>query len=687
MVISESRAVFAALYIVGLSGMAPAVTFGDAGEFIAAAATLSVPHSPGYPLFCLLAKAFGTLFPVGSWAFRVNLFSVVCGAAAGAVFLDGLKHAGLSRPARLFAVGALCLSGPWLHNTLQTEVFALNNLIAASCLWVAAAYRDRLFDPRPAAAFGFILGLGGGNHHTLILILPPVIFAGWLARSKPDRVWRAAGWFLGFGLLGLSVYAYLPIRAALGPPLNWGNPVDLPRFLHVLLRRDYGSFALTVEGASGGRLVGIALQLLRFASETWRGLGFAASAAILAGFYFSRWRRDALPLGVMLLAGPGFLALGNPPFDPVTTGALERFYLLPWFGAVWIAGIAVHALSERSPRAAYALLAVPVLGAVMHSGAWAQRWDLAAHDYGRNILRSLPKNSVLFIDGGDDTFYTLANLLFAERRRSDLQPHDRGGLVFSSAYGPDFRQLPKPEKEPRRVAVETAMADAGRPVFYATLNRNVIPNRALPLHGLLRRLGPAAPHQAFETEDNQGVALWRIYPRRFSRIRGESYYRYRALVPFYSIMQARAAGARGNYKKVLQHLLDGMVLAGDAMWTRTTLAGIAEWTGFQASQAEQWETAAAAYRTAAAALPGRADPWVNLGVALERQGKRGEAAAAYGKAVEVSPDSFQAHYNFGAFLWKDARWKEARASFERASALRPSDKSARHFAQQAAARE
>ncbi|PCI38583.1 MAG: hypothetical protein COB53_04520, partial [Elusimicrobia bacterium] len=416
-VISESRAFFAALFMVGLAGMAPGVTFGDAGEFIAAAATLSIPHAPGYPLFCLLAKAFGTLLPFGSWAFRVNLFSVVCGAAAGAIFLDVLRLAGLSRPARLFGTAVLCLSAPWLHNTLQTEVFALNGLVASACLWVAAAYRGRMFDPRPAAAFGLVLGLGGGNHQTLIFILPPIILAAWLEQPSFSRARGAAAWFLGFGLLGLSVYAYVPIRAAVGPPLNWGNAVDIPRFIHLLLRRDYGTFALTVQGADGGRLVGIVSQVIRFAAETWRGLGLAAFGAMIAGFYFVRWKRDALPIGVMIFSGPFFLALGNPPFDPITSGALERFFLLPWFGAAWIAALAVESLSVRSRSAAYALLAAPLVGALLHTGAWAQRWDLAAHDYGQNILRSLPRGAVLFMDGGDDSFYTVANLLFAEGKR------------------------------------------------------------------------------------------------------------------------------------------------------------------------------------------------------------------------------------------------------------------------------
>ena len=62
----------AALTLAVLAGyvltLAPRVTFWDAGEFIAAARILGVPHPPGTPLFVMIAHVWGMLVPVGEYA-------------------------------------------------------------------------------------------------------------------------------------------------------------------------------------------------------------------------------------------------------------------------------------------------------------------------------------------------------------------------------------------------------------------------------------------------------------------------------------------------------------------------------------------------------------------------------------------------------------------------------------------
>nr|MBA3658161.1 DUF2723 domain-containing protein [Gemmatimonadales bacterium] len=61
--------------------LAPSVTFWDAGEFIAAAKTLGIPHPPGTPLFVMIAHVWALLVPIGEYAARTNFLSALFSAS------------------------------------------------------------------------------------------------------------------------------------------------------------------------------------------------------------------------------------------------------------------------------------------------------------------------------------------------------------------------------------------------------------------------------------------------------------------------------------------------------------------------------------------------------------------------------------------------------------------------------
>lgn len=677
-----TAALFTAAVLFGVWGAAPSVSVGDSGEFAAAAATLGVAHPPGYPLYVLAGRAFGTLLPWGTWAWRLNLFSGVCAAGALALLFSACRRRGAGAPAALVAAAVLGLSPLWLHTNAQAEVFALNALLAAACLAVAA--RPNPMGERSAAALGLLLGLGTANHHTLALAVPALAAGVWsAARPSAPRAARALAVFAVFGVLGASVQLFLPLRAAASPPLDWGHPVDLARFLHVFLRKDYGSLALTVEGSAAAG--GAARQLLRWTRELWEGFGPAGTLlAVLGGaMLLSRRERrteSALAAGLALGAGPLFLALGDPPFDPQTAYALKRFWLLSWLGAAGLAAAGAESLAfllGPARPAALALAFVPAFAAWRAAPSWSQRWDLTAYDHARNLLRSLPPGAALALDGGDDNFYPLAAALYADGRRPDALVFDRGGLVFASPYGPDFRFLSKEAKEGRRASVEAALLGR-RPLFYATLRRDILPGAALDPEGLLRRARPGDEPRPTP----RGPALWRAYVLRVDPALERAHFRVRALTPFYPVM--RATGEAGP--DALRRLEAALVQGPDARWTPGAVSEAAQWQGFEALSAGRSKEAGDAYALAARATPQDSGVRSNLGAAFERQGRLGDARREYALAAELSPGDPRPRYNMGVLLYKTADYAAAAAEFTAAAEKPGADPTAAAWAARASAR-
>lgn len=645
----EAAAVFLAFAALGVLTCAPGVTTGDAGELSAAAAVLGVAHAPGYPLYALAARAFGLLLPWASWTWRMNAFSALLGAAGLALLGAALRRWGFSRAARLGAVAVLGMSPIWREVSSVTEVFALHAFLACLLLWLASS--ERVLDDGPAAALGLVFGLALGNHQTMLLILPGLMLAG-----KAHR--RAVACAALGTLAGLTVYAYLPVRASASPPLDWGHAVTPEAFWRVLARKDYGSFSLTTDGAG-------AFGLSEAARQLWRGLrGLGPILGLLALGGASLWpaharlgRRAALTW--LLLAGPGFLLLGRPGFDVQTSGALERFFILPSIGAALLAsGI----LERVSPRVALLALAFAVPA--------TRRADYLAHDYGRTLLDSLPPGALFVMDGGDDTFYSLAALKWAHGLRPDVELRDRGGVVFPGLYGPDFRRLPREEKEARRRQIEAPLAEAGR-LWYSTLNPGLLPGKALVAAGLVRRPQPFPDAAAVDA----------VLAVRAGAERG---YRDRALAAFVPYSRGVAALDRGRFGEAVDWLSLAADAAPDALWVPSAVSYALGMAGFSAMGAKDFALAERAYRAWMELSPESAEAAANLGAALERAGRRDDAETAYREAMRREPGAARPWASLGALEWSRGRFAEAAAAFDQAAAREPSQPS--HAGWAAAAR-
>jgi len=272
------------LFVVYALTLAPDVTFWDAGEFIAAAHSLGIPHPPGTPLFVLLTNAWARLFGVVlPYAAATNLFSAAATAlAAGVTARMILRATGRPAMALAAALAAGTMSSVWLNAT-ETEVYSVSLALGILMVWsgdragrepgerwtMLTAYLMALAVPLHLSALvvapvaialatltpsglrwrravllsgAFVATMGVGRMSLPVTLAGVLIVAGALLVRDNAPLGRRAAVSLGAVLvlaLGCSAIAFLYLRAAHDPTINQGNPETLRALMQAVSRRQY----------------------------------------------------------------------------------------------------------------------------------------------------------------------------------------------------------------------------------------------------------------------------------------------------------------------------------------------------------------------------------------------------------------------------------------------------------------
>ena len=278
--------------------LAPGVTFWDAGEFIAAADGLGIPHPPGTPLYVAAGRAWTLLLsPVVGPARAMNLLSAVCTALAGALMAalvarETRQRAGAPWGAVAGAACAGLMASVW-SNATETEVYAVSLLHVVVLLTYAAragqsegaTARRRLlctgyllalapavhlsalvggpaaialaarretgaWSPRRVLALGgALLFAAGVGRVSLWLVIAGCAFAcaGAVRRGSPrgmldgveGTAWRTIILLLWSCALASSALLIMLVRARHDPLMNQGNPSTFAALADVVARRQY----------------------------------------------------------------------------------------------------------------------------------------------------------------------------------------------------------------------------------------------------------------------------------------------------------------------------------------------------------------------------------------------------------------------------------------------------------------
>ncbi len=428
--------------------LAPTITWEhdgyDAGDLITAAYTLGIPHPTGYPTYMLLGKAF-TLLPFGDVAYRMNLLSAVSAAlTVGLVYraCEALLHSqAYARVAAACAALLLATSRIFWSQALITEVYALNCLFFATTLYLWLRL-DRLVAEQPADSssrslvfrtlvlLACVYGLSLGNHLTVAFSAPLVLFQCvtiFRRRLLKGTQWAGAG---AAFLLGLSIYAYLPLRAGSEPLLNWGDPRTWRGFWWMISGGIYRQYLLALPRAYWAE------RLMAWAGLLRQQFGVAGTALGLLGAWqhAGRLPRHFLIL-LLTFGGYSIYAIGYNTTD-------SYVYLLPVYAlcALWIAQGAQYALhtvdhspSSWAPAAAavlcVALFALPLGSLAMNLPHVDLRNNYSAHDYGSQVFSHVPDGSII-ISATDPHTFTLWYFARVVTKRDQVALIDRDLLGY-----------------------------------------------------------------------------------------------------------------------------------------------------------------------------------------------------------------------------------------------------------------
>jgi tetratricopeptide (TPR) repeat protein len=433
----------------------------DSGETITACDLLGLGHPPSYPLHALWGRLH-CLLPLGQPMLRVTLSSMVTGALSAVmaylllkkILGEMLNPAGSEQTApggpklRRYILEASSLFGAltfafssehWFESCgAKGGVYTLNTLATVTMFFLLFKMRENGWFIKSSLLMGFVFGLGLAGHWENQVVMAPSYLWFFLAGQKRvpfggilksllrpfdlggmmGKILSAFGFSkiiqaVSFGILSLSVYLYLPLRAVQDPVFNWWDPQTLSRFWGSVARIGFRMEKRATEWPMIGRNIG-----RFFLAANHQYGGFFTYLVLLLMVLGVRWlwRRNqwATAAGFLFFAGTVLTAV-------ILYNGLEEnmewvldYFFPPVFLAVSLlaaAGIAWWCLWVAHQRPGQTLplatavacsLGFSFLPLLLNDKSNDQSHYVASYDLGLNMLKTAKDEGAILCDGDID---------------------------------------------------------------------------------------------------------------------------------------------------------------------------------------------------------------------------------------------------------------------------------------------
>ncbi len=397
-------------FILYVLTLCPTTDFIDAGELSTVAYTLGIAHPTGYPLFTLVGWLFSHLPVSASVVYRLNLMAAfLCGVSLYIFFRFLLSlmseilppRAGVSSGLIRYisaVAGTITLgcSETFWSQAVAVEVYSLHTVFLSLLLFLflrAVRGEEGAESAAPGArrwyVFAFVLGLSFTNHMTTILLAPAFLVLYFITLGRGPKAWKLLLRMVLPFVLGLSVYLYLPIRAAQHPLLNWGNPVELERFWWHFTGKQYRVWIFSSSESA-------MKQLNYFLTTVTPEFGYAAIVPAAIGLWslLKRRKRFALFTGLLFVGCIGY-AINYDIHD------IDSYFLLAYFTiAIWcaigVAEIIQYIRSEEARRLVAAGIVLVLIATGMSNYRNNDESDLRlVEQYTKSMFDSVRPNALI----------------------------------------------------------------------------------------------------------------------------------------------------------------------------------------------------------------------------------------------------------------------------------------------------
>ena len=623
-------------FLTYLKTLAPTIYWGDSGELIAAAHTLGVAHPTGYPTYTLLGKLF-TFIPFGNIAWRVNLMSAFFASLAVMLLYFICHKLTKSKLVSFSAALIFAFSSTFWNHAVIAEVYTLNAFFIALNLLILLHWR-KAQDNKWLYLFSFTYGLSLTHHLSSVLLLPGFLY---LILVKEHISWFKIKWnkdiiklkiiliCAGLGLLGLLPYAYLPIRSAMNPAMDWGNAETVENFIHHVSAKDYQKyFSLAATDIYGG--------LKSFLTDLYTQFKSVIVLALLA-LFASLWSSNngvvKTFLWFVMLVYFAYSLLYQVP-DVIA-------YIIPLIlGMVILVSVGFKELLKRlkSRRVKYLftllLILIPVILLTLNFSENDLSSTHVPEIYGRNLLDSIEEdNAIVFVMAVDNSFpawylqrveHNKENVCMIEfelivgkwyiENLPGMCPNT--SLPSMEFLIETVRKTGSANATRKEVADFIVSHNLDRPIYF-TLNSFDLPDK------ITKKLVVRDHVFAF---NNSGAV--------YSPISFE----YTGLGEPFDAMSREVISKLYIYHGV--YLLDNDV-----------------------------QGAMSYFKDATTIEPDSFDAWNNLAVAYYRNGQADAAIEAWEKAISVEKDSSESHYNLALVYYTQGDYKKADIHAREACAL------------------